>query len=75
MVMSGVKCQLFAFGPVDVTANPSSLASLKSKMISLSGAGYSGCPGKEVINSSSSSHCHRCCCRIDMKLAGCCSWY
>ena len=31
--LSGAKCKWFAYGPADATANPSSLASLKSRMI------------------------------------------
>ena len=39
MVMSGVRCKWFAYGPPDATATPSSLASVKSRMVYLSGAG------------------------------------
>ena len=37
--LSGARCKWFAHGPADATATPSSLASLKSRMIYLSGAG------------------------------------
>jgi len=37
--LSGARCTLFAYGPADATAIPSSLASLKSRMVHLSGAG------------------------------------
>jgi len=36
--LSGTRCKLFACGAADATANPSSLASLKSRMVYLSGA-------------------------------------
>ena len=36
--LSGARCKLFAYGPADATATPSSLAPLKSKMIYLSAA-------------------------------------
>ena len=39
--------QIFAYGPADATATPSSLASLKSRMVYLSGAGLSRLPGKK----------------------------
>jgi len=44
-----------ASGPADTTATPSSLASLNSRMIYLSGAGLpwfswkKGCPGKKAV--------------------------
>jgi len=31
--LSGVRCKWFAYGPADATATPSSLASLKSRMV------------------------------------------
>jgi len=31
--LSGVRCKLFAYGPADATATPSSLASLKSRIV------------------------------------------
>jgi len=37
--LSGVWCKWFAYGPVDAAATPSSLASVKSRMVYLSGAG------------------------------------
>jgi len=33
------RCKWFAYGPTDVTANPSSLAPEKSRLVYLSGAG------------------------------------
>jgi len=38
--LSGARCILFAYGPADATATPSSLASLKSRMVYLSSAGF-----------------------------------
>jgi len=35
--LSGVWCKWFAYGPADTTATPSSLASVKSRMVYLSG--------------------------------------
>jgi len=37
--LSGARCKLFAYGPADATATPSSLAPVKSRMVYLSGAG------------------------------------
>jgi len=37
--LSGARCKLFAYGPIDATATPSSLARVKSRMVYLSGAG------------------------------------
>ena len=37
--LSGVWCKWFAYGPADATATPSSLASVKSRMVYLSGVG------------------------------------
>jgi len=37
--LSGVWCKWFAYGPADATATPSSLASVKSRMVYLYGAG------------------------------------
>jgi len=37
--LSGVWCKWFAYGTADATATPSSLASVKSRMVYLSGAG------------------------------------
>ena len=39
VVISGVWCKWFAYGPADATATPSSLAPVKSRMVYLSGAG------------------------------------
>jgi len=36
--LSGVRCKLFAYGSADATATPSSLASVKSRMVYLFGA-------------------------------------
>ena len=47
--LSEARCRWFAYGPVDATASPSSLASLKSTLVYLSGGGLSGCSGKEAI--------------------------
>ena len=44
--LSKVSCKWFAYGPVDTTAIPSSLASLKSKLVYLSGAGLPKLPWK-----------------------------
>jgi len=33
--LSGARCKLFAYGPADVTATPSSLAPVKSRMVYL----------------------------------------
>ena len=38
--LSAARCKWFAYGPVDVTATPSSLAPVKSRMVHLSGAGF-----------------------------------
>jgi len=38
-----------AYGLVDATATPSSLASLESRMVYLAVMAYPGCPGKEAI--------------------------
>jgi len=37
--LSGVWCKWFVYGPADATATPSSVASVKSRMVCLSGAG------------------------------------
>ena len=37
--LSGARCKWFAHGPADATATPSPLASLRSRMVCLSGAG------------------------------------
>jgi len=37
--LSGARCKLFAYGPTDATATPSSLAPVKPRMVYLSGAG------------------------------------
>jgi len=37
--LSGAKCKLFAYGPADTNATPSSLAPVKSRMVYLLGAG------------------------------------
>jgi len=47
--LSGARCKWFAYGPADATVTPSSLASLKSRVVYLSGAGFPSCPGKKAI--------------------------
>jgi len=37
--LSGARCKLFAYGPADASATPSSLAPVKSRMVYLSGVG------------------------------------
>jgi len=37
--LSAARCKLFAYGPADATVTLSSLASLKSRIVQLSGAG------------------------------------
>jgi len=37
--LSGARCKCFAYGPADATATPSSFASIKSRIVYLSGAG------------------------------------
>jgi len=37
--LTGVRCKWFAYSPADATATPSSLATVKSRMVYLSGAG------------------------------------
>jgi len=37
--LSGARCKLFAYGPADATATPSSLASLKPRTVYVSFAG------------------------------------
>jgi len=37
--LSAARCKWFAFGPVDASATPSSLAPVKSRVVYLSGAG------------------------------------
>jgi len=46
--LSGARWKWFAYGPADVTVTPSSLASLKSRLVDWLLA-YPGCPGKEAI--------------------------
>jgi len=45
--LSGARCKWFAYGPADATATPSSLASVKSRMVDLSGAGLPRLSWKE----------------------------
>ena len=54
--LSGARCKLFAYGPADATATPSSLAAVKSKkkIFTLVPA-YPGCPGKRSLYGCSSS--------------------
>ena len=53
-----------AYGSADATATPSSLASVKSRMVYLSCA---GCPGKKAAKHMSVFSDH-CCCLIEMML-------
>jgi len=41
----GYLSEVFAYGPADAAATPSSLASVKSRMVYLSGTSLPGCPG------------------------------
>jgi len=52
--LSGSRCKWFAYGPTDATATPSSLASLKSRMVCLSGAILHRLFWKEAIKQVSS---------------------
>jgi len=52
--LSGVRCTWFVYSP-DATANQSSLAPVKSRMVHLSGAGLPSFPGKKSLNGCSSS--------------------
>jgi len=47
--LSGLGFKRFACGPVDANATPSSLASLKSRMVYLSGAGLPRLSWKKAI--------------------------
>ena len=47
--LSGMWCRWFAYGPTDAIANPSSLASVKSRIVYLSGAGLPGLSWKKAI--------------------------
>ena len=48
--LSGARCKWFAYGLADGTATPSSLASLKSRMVlTFLLPAYPGCSGKEII--------------------------
>ena len=47
--LSGVRCKWFVYGPADATATPSSLASLKSFVLTFLVPAYPGCPGKEAV--------------------------
>ena len=57
MVMSAARCKWFAYGPADVTATPSSLAPVKSRMVygTFLVLAYPCCPGKRPWNGCSSS--------------------
>ena len=46
--LSGVRCKCFAYGSADATATPSSLASVRSRIIMPFQYGLPGCPGKEA---------------------------
>jgi len=47
--MSWVWCKWFAYGPADATATPSSLASVKSRMVYLSGASLPRLSWKKTV--------------------------
>jgi len=47
--LSGARCNLFAYGPADATATPSSLAPVKSRMVYLAGASLSRLSWKKAI--------------------------
>ena len=47
--LSVVWCKWFAYGPADATATPSSLASLKSRMVYLSGADLARLSWKKAV--------------------------
>ena len=47
--LSAARCKWFAYGPADATATLSSLASLKSRMVTFLVPAYPGCPGKEPV--------------------------
>jgi len=49
MVSVCSEVKMITYGPADATATPSSLAPVKSRMFSLSGAGLPGCPGKKAV--------------------------
>jgi len=47
--LSEVRCRWFAYGPANATATLSSLASLKSRLVSFLLPAHPGCPGKESV--------------------------
>ena len=47
--LSGARCKLFAYGPADATATPSSLAAVKSKKKFYLGAGLPRLSWKKVV--------------------------
>jgi len=47
--LSGARYKLFAYGPADATATPSSLAPVKSRMVYLSGAGLPRLSWKKAV--------------------------
>ena len=49
VICLGARCKLFAYGPADATANPLSLAPVKSRMVYLSGAVLPRFSGKKAI--------------------------
>jgi len=51
--LSGVKCKWFTYGPAHATANPQSLALVKSAFLV---PAYPGCPGKRPLNGCSNSN-------------------
>jgi len=48
--LSRARCKLFAYGPADATATPSSLAAVKFRMVYLLVLDYPGFPGKRSLN-------------------------
>jgi len=47
--LSAARCKLFAYGPADVNATPSSVAPVKSRMVYLSGAGLPRLSRKKAV--------------------------
>jgi len=47
--LSAVRCKLFAYGPADATATPSSLAPVKSRMVYLSDASLPRLSWKKAV--------------------------
>jgi len=47
--LSGAWWKSFAYGPADATATPSSFATVKSRMVYLSGTGLTRFPEKKAV--------------------------